>query len=145
MMADRIDIIRVRLFTTLDHVRADLALREASLGPRYAKLYVSPVTKFWHHDWHGLDYTHAASPTDPRGEPIIEVPNWRDVLDAAERNPSMFGEAGLAAFVAAHGDNCMHAFLPRSWSAYGWKAYAHALRRNPDFGRKLETFGKGAA
>ena len=137
-----VEVVRVRRLTTLAHVRADLGKIEAILGPRHAVIYFATESKFWHHDvdavkrqpvipqpgaWPPAPITWRRS--GPRGEKISEAADWRAWLEAAERAPHLFGAYGLAAFEAAHGDNCLHPFEPKSWSARNWNDYGHALRR----------------
>lgn len=138
-----IDLVRVRRVTSLAQVRAELAERERRLGPRAAALYVARETKFWHHDPLAVKYRlspeHGLGPgvlgpdaftrRGPRGEHVAAFADWRGVLNAVEANPHHFGPGGLAVFEAAHGDNCLHPFEPRAWSAFSWAAYAHALKR----------------
>lgn len=126
-----IDIVRVRRITTLAQVRQELTDRERALGPAHTCLYIAAETCFWHHDWHGLGaYSHEVGGwTGPRGEKIERVAAWRDFLRAAESDPVLKLLGGLDVFIAAHGDNCLHPSLPRSYSAHTWASYAHALRR----------------
>jgi hypothetical protein len=142
MSAAIIDLVRVRLITAIAHVRADLIERERAFGPRAAKVYVARQTKFWHHDERGVRRRapialHELQAGEralfrlagPRGEHIDIVEDWRGFLDAAEAKPDLFGPEGFAAFMAAHGDNCVHPIANLPWSARDWSAYAAALRR----------------
>lgn len=122
--ADLIELCRVRIITTLCHVRAELAERELGLGPRQTCLYVAGQTKYWTHDWRAVVRDNVF-PIGPRGEALMRVHDWRGFLDAAERERLV----PLAVFMAAHGDNCRHPFLNQAWSATTWSSYEHALRR----------------
>lgn len=128
---DVIDLVRVRRFTTLAHVRTELHQRELALGPEYTCLYIADETMFWHHDFHGVaSYSFSRGEGQgPRGERIKAVYAWRDFLRAAESDPVLRLLGGAEIFIAAHGDNCLHPSQSRSWSAKNWASYAHALRR----------------
>lgn len=138
-----IELLRVRILTTLAHVRAELNERERRMGPSHATIWLSLETKWWSHDENAGKYRARIAEkgvqilepnflrADPRGFRIVEAPNWRDFLDIAETRPTeLFGRFGLAAFMAAHGDNCLHPFQPIAWAATDWNSYNHALARN---------------
>ncbi|GIK50328.1 MAG: hypothetical protein BroJett013_30250 [Alphaproteobacteria bacterium] len=134
--ADLIELIRVRTLTPLRLVKQELAERERSGGATF--IWAARDTKFWSHDPNagrtiargvlGQDLSFVR--VGPRGEDLFEIADWRAFLAAAEANPAAFGEFGLAALEAAHGDNCLHPFETRCWSAATWTSYAHALKRN---------------
>lgn len=141
MSGDLIELIRVRVLTPLNLVKQELIQRESAQGPRRAFLWVSYETKFWSHDPNagrtmmriddalGLMGQHFVR-VGPRGEVLHEIEDWRGFIAGAEQNPGLFGDCGLAAFEAAHGDNSIHPFQPIGWSAHDWRSYEHALKRN---------------
>lgn len=110
--------------TTLQAVKDDIA-RDPD-----AMIYYGVNTCWWTHRSEDLRRIKSFEkneglPCDPRGGVLMMAPAL-DFIENAEQQPEHYGRHGLAAFIAAHNDNCVvdrKADPLRQWCMRSWEEY----------------------
>ena len=81
-------------------------------------------------------------PCDPRGGVLMMV-SASALLDNAQANPELYGKHGLAAFMAAHNDNCVVSFRDmRNTCLETWQEYNDLLDFQIDLANTIEDIKK---
>lgn len=141
-MSKIIDIVRFVPRVTLQQVRDELVRMESQHGPRAPRIFMARETKFWCHytgpvrqivpisDVRGQSVGAAigARYVGPQREDLDVITDWRSFLEAITTYAPRL-RFGVATFMAAHADNCRHAYLDAPWSAREWASHDIAIER----------------
>jgi len=123
-------MIVIQQNVTLEQVRA--------ANPKM--IYYGAMSCWWTHDPDDLREASRLGklslPSDPRGGVLFETDKPEDFLRSAEADVAHYGKHGLAAFMAAHHQNCilvqakggkaMEAW-GRRWCMPSWQEYNDAI------------------
>lgn len=114
-------------------------------------IWYSVNTRWWTHRLTDLrERPDSRLPCDPRGGMLMMV-DAEAFLSPAEANPAHYGKHGLAAFMAAHNDNCVvspsdsRSTCLRSWQEYNDLLDQHRNTNSWWLGRQLSEAEAGIA
>jgi hypothetical protein len=113
----------IRWKTTLEQIRAD----------KPKTIFYGMNTCWWTHRAEDLGRIFSGNkpapiPCDPRGGVLLQTEDIEGFFTAATLGASHYGRHGIAAFVAAHNDNCIRSLEdPSPWCFVNWNEYNDAI------------------
>ena len=91
----------------MPYIRTSITIQDIR-DAKPTTIYYGVNTCWWTHRHQDLPWLPGSPfPCDARGGMLMITDNPAGFLRAAEANPNAYGKHGLAAFIAAHNDNCV--------------------------------------